>query len=572
MNLGKNLSVAKIRKAAIFFGRKTTALLFLGIFVGIGLFAIELVLAFGLQAFLISIHVANTEAVKLPSWWPSTSLRFVLTFILTLGVLRGLLQWLQLYAQGAAEQYATTLQRSRLITWAFRSQSASSAEVTHLFGEVAIRTCAAFTAMQSLVIQASSSLLLGISLFFLVPSLTAIIIFVLAVLFFAMRKIDEEMRISGIGVAKEQEKTVRRLLVSIRNLLLLQIQGTLREEEEKAQSSLSSYLKHILAFYKFSGFKQTVVQIIGVGIVCGTTLIGYKLLGLKPGMLITYFYLLMRFLQSVSQSSIFFSSLMNNLPHLQILATWWADKSFDGVRNRKSFSKTSDTTPFPQPIGWKLDNLSFTYPGASHPTIKDLSLDIKPGETWVIMGKSGSGKSTLLNILLGNLEPSSGRVGINLADGKEGAIEPLQERLLASVGYVGPESFLIEGSLLANLTYGLPETPSAVELERCLRLAECDFVFSLPGYLDYPITEQGQGLSAGQKQRISLARALLRKPKALILDEATSNLDEETEHRLLLVFQQLKGSMTIIAVSHRQSLLMIADRHINFRSESTEII
>jgi len=95
-----------------------------------------------------------------------------------------------------------------------------------------------------------------------------------------------------------------------------------------------------------------------------------------------------------------------------------------------------------------------------------------------------------------------------------------------------------------------------------------DFVFNLPGKLSYRLTEQGQGLSAGQKQRLALARALLRNPKALVLDEATSNLDSITEMKLVETFKQLKGSVTLVAVTHRLELLRIADQHLELSDEA----
>ena len=136
-------------------------------------------------------------------------------------------------------------------------------------------------------------------------------------------------------------------------------------------------------------------------------------------------------------------------------------------------------------------------------------------------------------------------------------------RLLANIGYVGPESFLIEGTIRSNLIYGLEREPSPAEIECALALADCSFIATLPDGLEHPLTFLETGLSAGQKQRLSLARALLRNPRALILDEATSNLDLDTEKKLVETLQRLKGRVTLIVATHRTALLALADQHLN---------
>ncbi|MGZ3709210.1 MAG: ATP-binding cassette domain-containing protein, partial [Bdellovibrionota bacterium] len=217
--------------------------------------------------------------------------------------------------------------------------------------------------------------------------------------------------------------------------------------------------------------------------------------------------------------------------------------------------------PLGQPVGWDLRNIRFSYPEASKPIFENFNLQIRPGETLVIQGPSGGGKSTLVNLLLGNLRPQSGAIHVRLGD-SEVPIDEFRSRLLPEVGYVGPECFLIEGTIYKNITYGLQREPEPAEVEQALRLAECQFVSESPEGLNKQITEQGQGLSAGQKQRLSLARALLRRPKALFLDEATSNLDHETEKRLLATLSNLKGHATMIVVTHRPSLLQLADQEL----------
>ena len=121
---------------------------------------------------------------------------------------------------------------------------------------------------------------------------------------------------------------------------------------------------------------------------------------------------------------------------------------------------------------------------------------------------------------------------------------------------------MIPGTLRDNLVYGLGHGVSDKEIQSALRRADCDFVFQLAQGLEHSLTEQGHGLSSGQKQRLSLARALLRRPTVLILDEPTANLDAQSESRLVEVFLELKKEMTILAATHREAVLAIADQRI----------
>jgi ATP-binding cassette subfamily C protein len=137
-----------------------------------------------------------------------------------------------------------------------------------------------------------------------------------------------------------------------------------------------------------------------------------------------------------------------------------------------------------------------------------------------------------------------------------------------AVGYVGPEPFLLDGSIRDNLLYGFRSEPDEGMLWEALELAHIDHVVrEAEGQLDAPMTADGSGFSAGEKQRFALARALLRKPALLILDEASANLDAATEKQIVATLRQLKGRTTILIVSHREGLLEHVSECIRLASE-----
>jgi ABC-type bacteriocin/lantibiotic exporter with double-glycine peptidase domain len=211
-------------------------------------------------------------------------------------------------------------------------------------------------------------------------------------------------------------------------------------------------------------------------------------------------------------------------------------------------------------IGFHFEHVAFRYGSSEPDVIHDFTTTIMPNTCSVIVGESGSGKSTLLSLALGLNRPTNGNVYLIDSNQKKIPLDQMQSHLLQKVGYVGPESYLIEGTIRENLLYGLSRDPSQPEIDLALEAAECGFIQNLKGGLGHHITEQGQGLSAGQKQRLSFARALLRNPKVLVLDEATSNLDAETEERLLRTIERLKGKVTILAVTHRDAVRRISDQ------------
>ncbi len=199
----------------------------------------------------------------------------------------------------------------------------------------------------------------------------------------------------------------------------------------------------------------------------------------------------------------------------------------------------------------------FTYTNSNLATLKNISLEILEGEMVALVGPSGGGKSTLVDIILGISKPQQGKV---LVSGREPttAIQSWP----GAIGYVPQEVFISNNSIRENITIGFDSKTVADEyVWEAIEQAElAEFVRQIPDQLDYAVGESGSNLSGGQKQRIGIARALVSKPSLIIFDEATSNLDSETEKRLSDSILKLKGMRTLIIVAHRLSTVRDADR------------
>lgn len=204
--------------------------------------------------------------------------------------------------------------------------------------------------------------------------------------------------------------------------------------------------------------------------------------------------------------------------------------------------------------GIRFKKVSFSY-DANSPVIKDLDITIKAGQTTAIVGPSGAGKTTIADLLMGLIIPNEGSI---LIDGKEFAPKRMKV-WREQIGYVPQDTFLFNDTLRGNLSWAKPDAKEE-EINQSLKFAAAEeFISGLPKGLDTILGDRGVLVSGGERQRIALARALLRKPTLLILDEATSSLDSENEKRIHLAIEKLHGQMTILVISHRLSTIREAD-------------
>jgi len=232
-----------------------------------------------------------------------------------------------------------------------------------------------------------------------------------------------------------------------------------------------------------------------------------------------------------------------------------AARVFEVLDTRSEVQEKPGARPLPPVRGEVVfDHVTFGY--GDFKVLDDVSLHVRPGETVAVLGPTGSGKSSLIQLIPRFYDPQAGRVLIDGYDVRDVTLQSLRRQ----IGIVTQDTFLFNASIRDNIAYGRPHA-SQNEIEEAAKAAHIhDFIMSLPDRYDTVLGERGVGLSGGQRQRVAIARALLMDARIVVFDEATSNVDTETEYRLQAAFQQLLRDRTAFVIAQRLSTVRNADR------------
>jgi ABC-type multidrug transport system fused ATPase/permease subunit len=550
---------------ASFIGRKIIWTALFSILLSGLMFLLDLIFAFSLQLFLHVLGLASLTPSNflalINRYLPyiTSSLNGVLVIFVIVGSLRALFVWMQSYLNGMLNVSFETKTRIRIISWAFEINNAKVADVANLFNEKATGAGSFLSSFVTILTRILLASLLLYALFNLSMKLTIMCVFFLALVIFPLKMISRKISLESKQLHSSLDQSIDRLLVGVKNSLFLHISGVKTLEKLLTISQLDNYLRGYKKYFFFSGMKSTIPQILGIYLICTIAYLAKSEALLGAGIAVQYLYLSLRFVQALGELANLGSYLSLTFPQLKTLYEWYK-LSYIQSDNYETNLHSSDK--FDTPLGFNIKNLSFSYSVQSPIVLKNIDVALRPSSILVITGESGVGKSTLLHILVGLLKGYKGK--ISLVQGAKTFDSWDERKLLNSIGYVGPEPFIIAGTIKDNLLYGNSRLDvSREDIENAIILSNSKFIYDLPNKLNYKLTEQGEGLSAGQKQRLAIARAILRKPSILLLDEATSNLDSVTERAVIRSLSRIKKFMTIICITHRESLLKIADQHVN---------
>lgn len=251
-------------------------------------------------------------------------------------------------------------------------------------------------------------------------------------------------------------------------------------------------------------------------------------------------------------------------------AVWFVNRVFSEAPRLAEFFAVFDTTPAirdkPDAIDpgrvrgeVTFDDVSFSYDG-KRPAVADLGFTAEPGQRIALVGATGAGKSTALSLLYRAFDPQSGAIRIDGRDVRDMTLASLRR----NIGVVFQEGLLLNRSIAENLRIGKPDATEAELRDAAARAQALDFIDRDPNGLDARVGERGRLISGGERQRLSIARALLKEPPILILDEATSALDAKTEAKLLAALEEVMRGRTTFVIAHRLATIRRADRILMF--------
>lgn len=546
-------------------GPRTLAFFGLHAFGSFALAAVEVAVAAVLELFIEALGVLRVDAA--PSGLGrlrGLSLGELAVVISAIALVRGGGQFLSNY--GVSATFAAVNARLRrlalyelLLHPSRRFVPASAVNV--LLGET-------FPKAASFAYAASNVLALGVQALALLGAMasfawrqTLLGLAALTVVGLFVDRLNGRTRAYARRLGPEQEALAQGIERVAQNGVLVRVLRTERREHERLAGAVDRYAQHQARSAAFGAFASALTPFFGVALLMAIVVFSARRLVTPGATLLAFLYLFVRLVQVLTSFVNALSQAYQHGPMMTDALRYLGRFSDDDLATARAESPPDESAPggatseSAGPPEIAFESIDFRYPGATNDVLEGVSLRVPAGAHVAVVGPSGGGKSTLLGLLLGLFEPSRGRVRL----GGRPAAEYVGDRS-ARVGYVGAEPYLVAGSLRDNLVYGVKGSVSEAAINEALARAGLGgLVAGLPGGLDYPIAEDGSGLSAGQKQRLCLARALLGRPRLLVLDEASANLDERTEREIADSIASLRGEVTALIVSHRPGMVRQAD-------------
>lgn len=570
----------KIYAAWNILGAKAAYWIIIGIFSGCALSFVEVLLANFIQLFLHTVGMDLNFGGSGGAIFPFLSnihfsLFSLMVFLGVIGVSRGMAMFSGKYASAVAQEIVGA--RLRLFSLqelliSENNQYVSAALINTRFGEIFPKTVLFFYHISQLIPQLIQVLILLGVLFYLSAISTGIALLGLALVGILLFFTHGRLRKAAGKVPGEQEALLVGIERITRNWLLVRAFRTNKMEFSNLSKNIMNYSLHSKRSHMYSAIGSVLPQTFGVFLLICIIVFSLSMNTLSQGVLISFLYLFLRLIQMLSTLIDSFSTLVMYSPQARLTVRYL--ESYDLEKNKQfgllinnplaciNFDLKDEKEVWAldaTPPAIELSNIFFRYAAESHYLFTNFEMFVAPGEQVAIIGGSGSGKSTLLAIIFGLLLPEKGTVTIHDLPASQ-----FFSKFSDRIGYVGAEPFLIEGTIKENLDYGASSAYLPQEYDKVLRETSLSsMIAELPNGLSHKIKENGEGLSSGQKQRLSIARSLLRKPVLLILDEITSNLDIHTEKEIADTFAKIKGKSTVLMVSHRPGAICYADKIID---------
>ncbi|MDQ8028143.1 MAG: ABC transporter ATP-binding protein [Brevundimonas sp.] len=385
--------------------------------------------------------------------------------------------------------------------------------------------------------------------------LTAIVLLGAPIIAFVLQRFGKRMRKATTGAMLETGNLSTALMENLDGVRLIKIENREAAEEARVGEVVNRRQRHVIKSADsraFAGPFSNLVAMVVVAAVMGYAGWQARQGQMSVGAFAAYIGLLMSAGQSLRQ--------VTNLQTVMAEGLTAARRLFASLDIQPEIREAPDAAPLAHgPVTVSLDRVSFAYAPAAEggaPTLSDVSLTVKPGETIALVGPSGGGKSTILSLLPRFYDVTAGAVTLNGRDIRELKLQDLRSR----IALVTQEPFLFDDTIAANIAYGRPGASQAEIEAAAASAAAHDFITALPKGYATRAGEAGLRLSGGQRQRVAIARAFLKDAPILLLDEATSALDTESESLVQAALERLMEGRATLMIAHRLSTVRNADR------------
>ncbi|MBM7540430.1 ABC transporter ATP-binding protein [Amphibacillus cookii] len=382
------------------------------------------------------------------------------------------------------------------------------------------------------------------------PQLALAVLIILPIMFYISTKLRRNIRRSWQDVRIQKSRLNSHLNESIQGIRITQSFSQERENTEYFDGvNTDNFEKERLAMKKSAYFGPFVEMSNAIGTVIlisyGSILIINQSIGI--GTFVSFAFYLGMFWEPISRLGQIYNQLL--------VAMASSERIFEFLDEQPNVKEKRDAKHFKDMKGnIEFDRVQFSYDD-DRIALHEISLDIKAGQTVALVGHTGSGKSTIANLISRFYDPTSGSVRVDGHDLRDMKLDSLRN----NISVVLQDTFIFSGSIMENIRFGRPEASDAEVVESAKIVGAHDFIMRLGDGYDTEVEERGNILSAGERQLLSFARALLANPKILILDEATASIDTEAEMKIQQALRKLLNGRTAIMIAHRLSTIREAD-------------
>ncbi len=370
-----------------------------------------------------------------------------------------------------------------------------------------------------------------------------------AILFFAIQPLFRRVRVISRYIATLNKDMMHHVSESILGIKVIKTMAKENIFRKVGSDYFDKFRKSEVKIAVLSTLASVFIQPMSIVLVLGVFVSSfYYDPNYSFAALVALIYLIHRIFSYIQMLQGNVQSINRLVPYLMDVLSYEASSS-------KNKEDTSALKPFKFDRDFSFKNVTFSYTDSKE-TLKDVSFEVKKSEMIGLIGESGAGKTTIFDLILSLFKPSSGKILLDGTSISEIELSQMREK----ISYVSQDAFLINDTIENNIGFFDKEISKDDIVKASKEAHIYNFIKTLPEGFKTVVGERGVRLSVGQRQRISIARALAKKPEILLLDEATSALDNESEVEIQKVIEQLKGDMTIFVIAHRLSTVMDSDK------------